>query len=140
MSEEQKKTIFRQQSLDRLGSPEQLKDYLHVTNVGVWVFISMIILLLAGFFAWASLGKLETTVIGKAAVTGGTARITVIDRAQVTPGMTVRIGDREVQVSEVREDDMGFTLAFAPVELADGNYNAVIVIESVSPISFLLRA
>lgn len=140
MAEEQNKTIFRQQSLDRLETPEKLTDYLHVTNVGVWVFISIIILLLAGFFTWASLGKLETTVTGRAAVTDGTARITVIDNAQVVPGMIVRIGDKEVQVSEVQQDDMGFTLAYAPVELANGNYNAVIVVESVSPISFLLTA
>ncbi len=140
MAEEQKKQVFRQQSLDRLASPEELKDYLHVTNAGVWVFIVMICLLLAGFFAWASIGKLETTVAGRAAVTDGTARVTVIDNVRVAPGMTVRIGGKEALVSEVREDEMGFTLAFVPVDLANGNYTAVIVVESVSPISFLLTA
>ena len=62
MSEEKKTQIFRQKTLDRISSPEQLTDYLHVTNVGVWVVFSVIILLLAAFFVWASLGKLETTV------------------------------------------------------------------------------
>ena len=57
MSKEQKKTIFRQQSLDRLGSPEQLTDYFHVTNIGVWVFISMIILPAGRFFCMGFSGE-----------------------------------------------------------------------------------
>lgn len=32
------------------------------------------------------------------------------------------------------------TVAFAPVNLANGNYDAVIVVETLSPISFLLAA
>ncbi len=35
MPQEQKKQIFIQQTLDRIASPEQLTDYLHVTNPGI---------------------------------------------------------------------------------------------------------
>ena len=138
MAEEQKKQIFRQKSLDRISSPEQLTDYLHVTNVGVWVVFSVIILLLAAFFVWASLGKLETTVAAKAVVRDGSAQMTVIQNAEITSGMTFRVGGSEGQIAEVGQDEMGLTVATAQVELANGNYDAVIVVESVSPISFLL--
>ena len=140
MAETQKKSIFRQSSMERLQSPEQLNDYLHVTNVGIWAVLTVVILLLASFFAWASLGKLETTVAAKASIQAGTARITVIENAQVTPGMTVRIEGAEFRVSEVEKDELGLTVVYAPVNLTDGNYDAVIVIESISPISFLLTA
>ena len=138
MSEEKKTQIFRQKTLDRISSPEQLTDYLHVTNVGVWVVFSVIILLLAAFFVWASLGKLETTVAAKAVVRDGSAQMTVIQNAEITSGMTFRVGGTEGQIAEVGQDEMGLTVATAPVELANGNYAAVIVVESVSPISFLL--
>ena len=140
MAEEQKKQIFRQQALDRIASPEQFNDYLHVTSAGVWVFLSIIILLLAAFISWSALGKLETTAAARAAVQDGTARITVVENVEVTAGMTVRMGNAEFRISEVTRDEMGLTIAFAPVNLANGNYDAVIVVETISPISFLLAA
>lgn len=140
MSEETKKTIFRQQALDRISSPEQFNDYLHVTNPGVWVFLSIVILLLAAFISWAALGTLETTAAARAAVSDGTARITVLENTEIAPGMTIRMGNAEFRISEVTRDEMGLTVAFAPVNLANGNYDAVIVVETLSPISFLLAA
>ena len=140
MAEEQKKQIFRQKTLDRIASPEQLTDYLHVTNPGIWVLFAVIILLLAGFFAWATIGQLEVVTDAKASVTDGTAQITVLSSAQVNSGMTVRVGKEEFTVSTVDEDELGRTVAYAPVTLANGNYDAKIVVESVSPIRFLLTA
>ena len=138
MAEEQKKQIFRQQALDRISAPEQLNDYLHVTNVGVWALLAIIVLLLVAFFSWASLGRLETHATAKASVQDGTAMITVVENAAIYPGMTVRMGGSEFQISDVTKDDMGFTLAYAPANLASGNYDAIIVVETLSPISFLL--
>ena len=140
MAGENKKSIFRKKSLDRISSPEQLTDYIHVTNPGIWVLFAVIILMLAGFIAWASVGQLETVVDAKAAVIDGTAHITVYDRAAISSGMTVRMGNEEFTVSSVEHDEMGRTLAYAPVTLADGIYDAGIVTETISPISFLLSA
>lgn len=44
----------------RISSPDQLTDYLRVTNPGVWVLLASIILFLAGIFAWFYIGTLET--------------------------------------------------------------------------------
>ena len=138
MAEEQKKQIFRQQALDRIASPEQLNDYLHVTNVGVWALLTIVILLLTAFFAWASLGKLETIASARATVRDGTAQITVVENEEIVSGMTVRMGNAEFRVSDVGKDERGFTVAYAPVNLPEGNYDAEIVVETLSPISFLL--
>lgn len=41
---------FRQESLDRAKSPEQLDDYIRVSNPGVWMVLgAVLLLLLAGF-------------------------------------------------------------------------------------------
>ena len=140
MDEENKKSVFRAKSLDSISSPEQLTDYIHVTNPGIWVLFAVIILMLAGFIAWAYVGQLETVVDAKAAVIDGTAHITVYDRCDVTSGMTVRIGNEEFTVSSVEQDETGHTLAYSSVTLDDGVYDAGIVTETVSPISFLLSA
>ena len=46
----------------KISSPDQLTDYLRVTNPGVWVLLASVVLLLAGLFAWASIGTLETVI------------------------------------------------------------------------------
>ena len=33
--------LFRQKSIDRVSSPEQLQDYMRVTNPGVWMDTTM---------------------------------------------------------------------------------------------------
>ena len=40
--------IFRQKSVERISSPEQLQDYMRVTTPGVWMVLLAVILLLAG--------------------------------------------------------------------------------------------
>lgn len=40
---EQKEKIFRKESLERISSPEQLTDYLRVTNPGIWIILASII-------------------------------------------------------------------------------------------------
>ena len=37
-------TVFRKKTLDRIASPEQLTDYLRVTNPGIWVILVAVIL------------------------------------------------------------------------------------------------
>ena len=131
--------IFRKKSLESISSPEQLNDYLKVTNIGIWVLLASVILLLAGLFAWSTVGRLETTANGVAVVENGTAQILIYDtsKGDIKSGMTIRIGDDEYTVSTVEKDDLGRSIAYAPVSELDGKYDVKIVIESIAPISFL---
>lgn len=131
--------IFRKKSLESISSPEQLNDYLKVTNIGIWVLLASVILLLAGLFAWSTVGRLETTANGVAVVENGTAQILIYDtsKGDIKSGMTVRMGDDEYTVSTVEKDDLGRSIAYAPVSESDGKYDVKIVIESIAPISFL---
>ena len=73
--EENHQTVFRKKTLERISSPDQLTDYLCVTNPGIWVILVAVILLLAGVFAWSMVGTLETKAEVKIVVSDHTAQI-----------------------------------------------------------------
>ena len=138
---EEKKSIFSQQALDRINSPEQLHDYMKVTNPGIWIILAAVILLLAGMFAWASVGKLETTANAMAVIEDGTAKVmlTEISAAPLTSDMTVRIGSQDYDIATVEHDEYGRAVAITHITLPDGSYDAKIIIETLSPIAFLFK-
>jgi len=51
--------IFREKSIERVSSPEQLDDYIKVTTPSVWLILSATIALLAGMIIWGVFGKIE---------------------------------------------------------------------------------
>ena len=57
----EKEQLFRKKTMERISSPEQLTDYLRVTNPGIWAVLIAVILILVGIIAWAAVGVLETT-------------------------------------------------------------------------------
>ena len=138
---EQKEKIFRKESLERISSPEQLTDYLRVTNPGIWIVLASIIILLGGLIAWSMVGNLETVTDSVAVIENGRAKLIVNDRtySEITSGMTIRIDDDEYCISSVDKDEYGRTIAYAEIDKTDGRYEAEIVTESVHPIKFLFN-
>lgn len=67
------KSVFRKSSTDRLSSPEQMEDYLRVSNPGIWLTLAAAALLLISFLVWGIFGEIPTTVTAKGVVTGGKA-------------------------------------------------------------------
>ncbi len=45
--------LFRKKSLERISSPEQLHDYMHVTSPRLWMLLIAVAVLLIGFLAYA---------------------------------------------------------------------------------------
>ena len=132
-------TVFRKETLERISSPEQLTDYLKITNPGVWVILSAVILLLAGLFAWSMIGTLETTATVKVIVSNDTAQIVPIDTDIITEGMVFRVNSEEYTVALAENDDLGRHFGMASVDLPDGIYDGTIVVDQVHPIDFLLN-
>ena len=48
-----KKNIFRKESLDKMSSPEKLNDYIKVSNPSVWVILGAIAVLLIAVVVWS---------------------------------------------------------------------------------------
>lgn len=138
---EQASGLFRNKALEHIKSPDQLTDYLKVTNPGIWTLLIAIIILLGGLFVWSTVGTLETLADGVAEVKDGQAVIIVTENAgdDIAPGMTVRVGNEEYSILTIDKDEYGRAVAYAPISKADGRYDVRIVTESIHPIQFLLK-
>ena len=153
--------LFRKKSVDKVSSPEQLNEYIRVANPGVWMVLAAIIILLAGVVVWGVIGHLDTTLSTAVVCENGEAVVYVkdVDVEKIESGMIVRVGDAEYTISEiptapVRVDNTMPEYALHLSGLAegewvyavkvsgsfvDGVHKAEIVIESISPISFILN-
>ena len=59
MAEKQKSSIFREKSMQRVSSPEELNDYIRVTTPSVWLELAALVILLVGMLAWSIFGRVE---------------------------------------------------------------------------------
>ena len=133
---EDKTSIFRKKSIEDISSPEQINDYLRVTTPGVWIVLAAIIILIMGLFAWSMAGSLETYADGVAYVENGQALITVSteNRNLIEEDMPVIIDEAEFTIASVEYNGK----AYAEVALEDGSYDAIIVVERIHPVQFLI--
>ncbi len=156
--------LFRKSSLERISSPEQLNEYVRVSGLGVWMVLAAIIILLTGMCVWGIFGRLETRLTGAGMCKNGVLTCYVREddieavRQAAEKGMTVSVSEQsfpifgieEKPITVSRDTDEYFLYlgGFQPGEwvyeikvkadLADGVYEASMVTESVSPMSFLL--
>ena len=153
--------LFRKKSVDKVSSPEQLNEYIRVANPGVWMVLAAIVILLAGVVVWGFIGHLDTTLPTAVVCENGEAIIYVkeADAEKIAVGMTVRVDDKEYTVSEISAEPSrvdgtmseyaihasGLTVGewvYAVKvngDFTDGVHKAEIVIERISPISFILN-
>lgn len=153
--------LFRKKSVDRISSPEQLNEYIRVSNPGIWMILAAIVILLVGAIVWGVCGRLDTTLPTVAVAEKGEVTVYVkeADMDSLKNGMTVRIGGREGQITEIAQTPIAVDGSFSDYALhvgnlvngewvfavkvsgdfADGVHNAEIVVESVSPMSFILN-
>ena len=141
------KQVFRKKSVERISSPEQLQDYMRVTTPGTWMVLAAVILLLAGLIVSSALVNVESTIPGQATVIEDgmllQIELPLSQKSLVSPGMVVRVSDREAKVDMVfQAEDALQVLAELPEDgekLAPGTYDAQIITETVTPISFLFK-
>ena len=138
----EKPALYRKASIDRIQSPEQLNQYLRVTNPPVWVLLAAVIVLLTGILIWGSFTCIGSFVEGSARVENGNMRIEFTDDAQaknVSPGMTVTIGDARATVSSVGYGEDGRLFALAETGLDDGAYRVQVSYRQTQIIQLLFN-
>ena len=138
--EEKGKRVFREKTLERISSPDQLNAYLHVTNPGIWAVLTAVIILLAGVFVWSCTGTLETKSPASMVVKNHVAEIVVKDDSVLEKGMVIKEDSQEYYIASVSEDEYGRKTGIAEVNLPDGKYDAEVVTETTRPVEFLLKA
>ena len=142
---------MREQKEHRISSPEELHDYMHVTGPGLWIMLTVIIGLMAALIITASSMKMENLMDVQMQLSseGAAARpprltCTLTDgrKDQVRIGMKVQVAGQEGTITTHKEDDeevqVTAVLDREDTELKEGSYDAKIVLESTSPVSFLM--
>ena len=153
--------LFRKKSLERISSPEQLNAYIRVSTPSVWMLLAAIVILLVGVCVWGVFGHLDTRLSVAAIAQDGTVTAYVregdIAKVKAEAVVTVNgdivkiwaIDDQPVQVDEgffeyarhVGDLQQGAWVYAVKLDAnyPDGVYTAQIVIDSVSPMSFVLN-
>ena len=157
-----KNAIFREKSMNRIMSPEQMNDYIRVSNPSVWMILLSVILLLAGICVWGIFGSLDTTVKTGGVCSGGilTCYLSETDysRLQAAPvvtvegeeypaaasaGQPVRLGECAdeylVHLTGLKEDDWVYELTAQGDGLKDGVYSVSVILNRVRPMEFVFN-
>lgn len=98
--------LYRKKALSKINSPEDLNEIICVTNPGVWLIMTALLVLLLGALCWGIFGEIETTMpVDLIADVHGTFSITmsineVMDRG-IKEGMPVRVGVQKGNVTAV---------------------------------------
>jgi HlyD family secretion protein len=115
--------IFRKVALERLSSPEQLDQLLHVTAPRSWLALAAIGLLLAGVMVWSVLGSVPTTAQGQGILIrqGGVSDLVSTADGPVRE-VLVAVGDeveRGQVVARLAQDELERQIREAEARLAD---------------------
>ena len=111
-----------------------------MTNPGIWAVLAAVILLMAGFLIWASVGELETTASVSVVVENHVAKVVSPGAASLEAGMPLHISGQNYFVAAVETDGFSRQTGVAQVDLPDGSYDGTVVIEKTRPLDFLLRS
>lgn len=152
---------FRSKSMERISSPEQLNSYIRISSPSVWLVVAAIALLLLGACVWGICGRMDTLLSAGAVCKGGqvTAYVAREEAGRVQAGMRVRMDGSEGVVSFLAAEpvrvDEGFSdylchlgrmqpgewvyPVAVEINAGEGVHLLQIVVESVSPISFVLN-
>lgn len=153
--------LFRKKSIKKISSPNQLNDYIRVSNPGVWMILACIIILLIGMWVWSIFGRFETVLEVSAISKDGKIVCYVKEDSisDITKDMTVRIKGKEYPIKNISASPMRVTDDFeayalhigslqagewvyeviVDAGLENGTYKAEIITESMAPVSFLLN-
>ncbi len=105
----EKNNYFRKNSLNVVSSPEQMKDYLHVTSPRLWMILGAIVVILAGFIIYAATTRLESTHELKLEYISSDNLTGVIPYAEaedISVRMPVRIGDKTGSIQSIFTNTM----------------------------------
>lgn len=152
---------MEEKKLRKVDSPEQLNQYIRLSNPGVWILLIAIVVLLIGICAWGFLGKIDTKIT-TVAISGDYNSYVYIKEAdleKVKNGMNVEIlnNENKYEIVEIETTPEKVTDELSEYarhlgnfqigewvykcrlnkNLKEGTYGANIVVESIAPMVFV---
>lgn len=93
--------LFRKTSLDNISSPDQLNDYIKVSNPRIWMVLAALFILLASVIIWGFAGSLLTTIRCDGVMQNGEAvcYVSAEEAAQFKPGQSISVDSGSVTLT-----------------------------------------
>lgn len=154
---------MEEKKLKKVDSPEQLNQYIRLSNPGVWILLIAIVILLIGVCTWGYFGKIDTKISTVAISSDYKSYVYIkeIDLEKVKKGMKVEIVNNEnkYEIVEIETTPEKVTEELSEYarhlgnfqigewvykcklnsSLSEGTYSANIVIESIAPMVFVIN-
>ena len=147
--------------IKKVDSPEQLNQYIRLSNPRVWILLIAIVVLLIGVCVWGYFGKIDTK-ISTVAISGDYSSYIYIKEAdleKVKNGMIVEIvnSEKKYEIVEIETtpekvtDELNeYAIHLGNFQigewvykcklncrLREGTYGANVVVESIAPMVFV---
>ena len=120
-----------------ITNPDELSKNLQYSSPITWITLTIIMILLIGFFTWSFIYKIKVKITGTADIAGGVVTLHV-DEAKIDElkeGQKVYISGQEGQILSFNDNEP----VVSTFTLADGEYDYYIVIKELRPVDFLLK-
>lgn len=151
---------------ERISSPEELHSFMRVSSPKLWIILSLVIVLLAVLIAVAATMKIENTMPIRVTLTtyempadvqGNAADVKTYTQVigtiplnrmdQVSVDMKVRVRNETGKIIMVissnepanPEASVEIEMDREPIPLPDGTYDGELVLETTTPLGFLLN-
>ncbi len=130
------KTYKLNQSLDNLN------EYIRVIHPSVWLLLIAMLSIVVGIVCWGIFGHVDRTIETTIYVENKQV-ICYVNHAEVediTQGMTITYNNTSGTIQSLKESNGGVDIytVSSKKEIEDGYYQGIIIVEQISPISFLL--
>ena len=157
---EQKQTV--KPGPERISTPEELHSFMRVSSPKLWIILSLIVVLLIGLVVFASTRTMENTMPirvtlytydwpvvnhpdGTLSYTQVLGEVPLDKINMVEIGMAVRVQNETGKVSMLMNTDTDKTAMIEiemdriPIPLPDGTYDGELVLETTTPLKFLMN-
>ena len=119
-----------------ITNPDELNKNLQYSSPVTWIILTVVILLLLGFFIWSCIYSVKVKISGMANIAKGQVTLVVEEKSlsKLQVGQKVYIAGQEGEILSFK-DELPVVSSFS---LNDGDYEYYIVIGEKKPVDFLL--
>ena len=137
------KSLFRKKSIDKIKSPDNLNEYIKISNPSLWILLAAIIILAAGALVWGIFGQIKSKATITVEVNKGIIYSQIDDEtiAKIKPDMEFEMSGTKgyIKKIELKDDYYNIYNIETDIVMPDGSYDIAIIVDKIKPISFLLN-
>ena len=135
-------SLFREKSIERIQSPDDLNEYLRVTRPSVFVILIAAMLILGGLFAWSTFTSITSYAYGTAVSDGRVLVATFDDYSTskyINDSMELVIGGEKQDIDSIGMDDKGNITAVCICGFPAGEYEVKVGYRRTQLIDMLIN-